>query len=633
MAGKADVLPAFFCAFGSSIWTGRGEGASPSGSLGGASLIRRFVHYGIVAVLAAYALAGIYSAASDLWQTRGWLGIVSDYGTVVRAVEPGSPAARAGIVAGDEIDLAVTPFDVRRFLVGVAARGPAGETITFNVRHDGASRPVTLVAAPHRISGPDRGTLFIQCFAAVIFVIVGAGLILVRPSPPTWGFGVYCLVTLPTANYPFHFGSAGLALAAICAYDVLQNLGTVGLLVFALSFPRPLDGRARAFLQRSLPVVFVAFSAMTLYPDIATLVLGRGARIENGVLQAAFGVADIVAVSILWDSYRRIDPQERERVSWVLAGFGIGLLASDIGNTILFSSLIPIDPPTWLLNVLGTLNVLLPVAVAYAVVRHRVLDINVAAGFALVYGILTFVLGGTFSLFDWLFGHVLEDFRLSLAASAVVSMAFAIAFNALHHLVEGFVEKIFFRKRREIEARLTRLIDEIPEAADVAAVERALVDDTANALDLSSAALFLKDGSGDYRRTAAAGWDDAERMTLSPTDEIVRRLHARRDPLALTGTSLALATFPAGPAAPVIAFPLPSRGELAGVIIYGEIRSGRPFDAAEIALLERLARAAGLALDVLGAELLRHENAVQAATIEQLRRELDEPRRAPPARR
>jgi hypothetical protein len=82
-----------------------------------------------------------------------------------------------------------------------------------------------------------------------------------------------------------------------------------------------------------------------------------------------------------------------------------------------------------------------------------------------------------------------------------------------------------------------------------------------------------------------------------------------------------------------MAFPLQSRAELAGIVAYGGIRSGRRFDATELALLDRLVRAAGIALDVLDAERLRAENATQAATIAQLRERLDASERLPPARR
>ncbi len=91
--------------------------------------VRQLALRAVVLLLVAYALLGVYAAASTLWQTPGSIGLVSDYGATVRAVTPDGPAARAGIAAGDRIRLEATPFADRRFVSGVGTNPPPGATV------------------------------------------------------------------------------------------------------------------------------------------------------------------------------------------------------------------------------------------------------------------------------------------------------------------------------------------------------------------------------------------------------------------------------------------------------------------------------------------------------------------------
>ena len=587
----------------------------------------RLSHNVIVALLVAYALTGVYAAASALWETRGTLGLTPGYGSAIRAVAPGGPADLAGIVAGDRIHLAATPFDERRYLSGVNAAVPSGTRVHFALSHGTSTRDVELAAVPYQLTAEDKSALFFECFASAIFIVVGATLIVVRPSRATWGFGLYCLIVLPTANYPFTLSSASAAFAEICFYDIVQNIGVCGLLVFALEFPRPLETPARSRVRRGIPLICSVLAAMTLYPDVANLLLGIGAQTENRVLQVAFGAAFTLALAILWDTYRRVAPDDRERMRWVLIGFGVGLLGNYVGNTLIFSSLMPFNPPVWLLNLLVSTNVLLPLTVAHAVVRHRVLDINFVVSRALVYAALTAGLALVFVLLDFVFSHVLEDFRLSIFVDAAVSIGVAFTFDALHKRMERFIEAVFFRKRRAAELRLKHLTDLLPQARTMQVVQDALVAESVDALELASAALFLPHDGGRFTRVSSLGWRAEDCAVLDDTDLLVLALRAGDRAVSLPGLPWRRADLPSGPQAPVVALRMHARADIAGIVIYGSHPAGGDIDPAELALLVELTHAAAVALDELEAERLRGETAVQASTIAELAARLDELRR------
>jgi hypothetical protein len=395
-------------------------------------------------LLVAYALLGVYAAASTFWQTPGSIGLVSDYGATVRAVIPDSPAARAGISARDRIRLNATPFEERRFVSGAGTNPPPGTIVDVAYSHDGVDRNARLTALAAPLTAPQGVALVFLCIASLIFITVGATLMLVRPGYATWGFGLYCLLTQPAAMYALPWPSAAAAFAATIFYDVIQNAGVVGLVLFALEFPRPLEVLWRARIRALLPALFIVLAAMTLYPDIANLVLARGAQHENRVLQGAFGAVYALAMFVLYDSYRRTEPDERERLRWVLLGFGLGLLASYIGTTLIFSTILASAPPLSVSLALTSLNVLLPLTVAHAVIRHRVLDIRLVIERTLVFVVLTTILATIFALLDYLFGTLLEDFRISRWIAAAISLGIAFSFKWLEeHATEALRTRVF----------------------------------------------------------------------------------------------------------------------------------------------------------------------------------------------
>jgi hypothetical protein len=585
------------------------------------------LRYFLVAVLVLFALASVYFAASAFWQPRGTLGITTDYDAQIRSVAPGSPAARAGISPGDHVVLAKTPYRMRRYLSGVSASPRIGEKISFVLARGGTERPMELVAVPYDLTTPERSVLLFECLASLAFIVVGAALLLLRPSVATWGFALYCLIILPTAPSPVLFPLQHGAFALLLIYDVLQIVGIVGLIVFALEFPRRLETPWRTTIRRSLPLVFVVLAAMIVYPDVMNQLLARGAESENRLLQVVLGLAFLLAVCIAWDTYRRVETGERERLRWVVLGLSIGLVATYVGNTLIYSSLLPIAAAAWILNLLASLNVLLPLAIAHAVIRNRVLDIDFVISRAILYGGFTAALIATLGIVDWMFARVLEGFRLSVVLNATISVCMALAFDAIRERAQRSIQGLLFRKRVAAQSRLEELGRRLRHAKSLGIVEGAVTRDAAAALELASAALFRHDGSARFGRTAAVGWTDADCAVIEQRDALVAALQKRDEPVRLSAIAWHRADLPGGARSPVVAVPLSRHSELQGIVLYGGHERGGDIDSDELKLLERLVDCAGVALAHIEAEALRASNADQRNAIAVLQAQIDELKR------
>jgi len=586
----------------------------------------------LLAILVAWAVGSLCVSAAFLWTPRGTFGMTAGYGAIVRGVDPGSPAAAAGIVKGDRIDLKGTAFDVRPYFIGVTAPVPPGRSARLRIVHDGQARDVVLSAVAVNEEEAPRLSLAFGIVSGSVFVIIGATLIFLRQSLATWGFGLFCLLANPVIPALSRFPSASAHLAYVLFYDVLQNAGVIGLLVFALNFPRHLNRKWRRNLVRLLPAIFVVLAAWTLWIDLAICVVAVPVDLQNKLLQAVFGIVDAVAIVLLTETYLAGPQEDRARLRWVLVGFYVGLVGNFVGNTLLYTANLAL--PVWLDNLLIALDVTLPIAVGYAIVRHRVIDIDFFVSRAIVYALFTTALVAMFAMIDFLFARLLADFRLSLFIEALATIGAAISFDAVHKRVVRVVDEFLFRSRRVARERLERVARAMPGTTNAKAVDETLVSEPHEALALVSTALFRADENGEaFRRVAAVGWPAGTRERLDPNDRLVLEHRATRRIVRLDELPWQSNELPVGAARPTVSIPLGFRGEVGGLLLCSGTAHGEQMDPEETGWVEHIANAAATAYEELEAESTRERLQALEEDVALLRARLDEARRARTAQR
>ncbi len=570
----------------------------------------------IVALLSLFVLASSLPGLSLLWNSQdvsygaqGPFGFSADYDGVVKVVHPDSPAWSAGIQPGDRVDLRRTSFDERRYIAPAAARVPAGTAVTLWIIHRGDERQVTLVAIASEYPLVSKINMLARTLGALIFVVVGGAIVLLRPSLMTWGFFFYCLGFSPGIAFGglSRFPSASSHAAFILFTDVLTAAGTVGILVFSLRFLCDDPPRWRRLVERATPYLFGLFVVLVAYPDLANLVLGRPAEAVQRVMLSLQGAAFALSIFAALQTYLHGRPDDRPRIQWVVVGLCVGIAGTYLGSVLLFSSELPFNPPRWLQSALLTLNVVLPISVAYAVIRHRVLEVSFVVSRALIYGVLTFIVLSLFAFIDWFVGRELEAVRL--ASYVEIAMAIGLSFwlNSLEKRVETLVAAVFFRKRRQAMLRIDHAADAVHHASKISTVFTYLVREPLEALSLSSAALFMPADDGSFRRASAIGWSDADASVIEHDDPLALELAAEGEPLRIAQIGWQHAGLPAGGAVPILAVPLVARRELLGIALYGAHENGTDIDSDEVRSLEHLARAGQATYDHLQALELREQ--------------------------
>lgn len=578
-----------------------------------------------VALVSFWMLAVTVPSISRLWHPLGTFGYHADSDGRVTQIAPDSPAQRAGLAPGDRFEVAQVPDDRRRYALGPLFLAPsAGFTLALPVTTPSGTRVVTMTAVPERLSLPDQVLIVVRTLGAIVFVLVGASLVLLRPSPMTWGLFFFTIglnpgsdatfdALLPTMLYPVNWALESLAIAG----------GNVGFLVFALRFPREEIAGWRRPLNRLAPWVFVVLGALGAYSVLAPYVAGQSTEFATRAFYVAGSLVFVAGLIALGTTYFHADGDDRQRIKWVIVGSAIGLPAFAVAAIFGLTSFFPY-PPYWVIGVLSSLNLLVPAAIAYAVIRHHVIDVNFVISRAVVYAIFTGLLVGAFALADWLLGRELSSSGLTVAAEVGISIAFAYWLNSIHHRVDKFIDSTLFRNRHLAERRLDRVARALAHARSKDAVSQLLVSEPVEALELASAALFARHSDGKYVREVDVGWPPQSVHIVEPDDKLILHLLSEQNPLSIHELGWDRGDLPAGVASPQLAVPIVVRRTVVAFLVYGTHVRGGALDPSEIRMLGNLMVGASAAYDHLDAEALRVESvALQQETTKLARRVLE----------
>jgi hypothetical protein len=556
-------------------------------------ILSRRAQSALVVVLSALALAVALPAATVGWADRGTWGI---NGNFVRQVAPGSPAEAAGILPGDRVRFGALPFTER---VRLFYPTP-GLHITVPVersRPDGTVRTVivsmTAGAAPVNATMLERWLTVLEFVTYLAFIGVGATLVYLRPSPMTWWLWAYCLSWVPIewiqAQYALLPSGAFTALFLILN-ALFAGAATLPLLPFLLRFPHDRLGGWRARWRG--PIVATLVAGYAYYTGLAFWRLSdRLSRPQIDFLDAApasalFMIASVMLLVTFW----RSEGNEKPRLRWAVFGMLFSFFAMCV-------SYAPVEKPLWIKELGATLSVTMPLSIAYATLRHRLLDVRFVVNNAVVVGAIATLLIAIISLIDFAMSHLVADYHLTLGIEAAITIGLGFALDRLHRTMRRAAERVFFRSRLIATDRLRRVRGALVYASRDETIESSLVDEPTDALSLASAALFRRGAQGGYERTHALGWDGATLERLDDDDALVRTLRFERQALDPHEVWSAPEGVPLAGASPVLAVPLFARETLEGLVLYGAHRDETEIDPGEIELLSSLCEAAAAAFD------------------------------------
>jgi hypothetical protein len=435
-----------------------------------------------------------------------------------------------------------------------------------------------------------------------------------------WGIFLYALGSVNGSPLAFEWEPLAVyAPHALLLLSLGNVVGPVGLWMFASRFPQDRATGWRVYVDKAVLPGAVVLALTTILPVVVST-FGRTYWIESAWPNV---IALTIGLLCILDAFAHLRAGDRQRLKWVTAGFVIFYVAWGYEQ---ISNYFPSGgwPTTWsnagwTVDVLSGVQIVIPIAVAYAVLKHRVLDVNFVMSRALVYGIITTIVIGVFALVDWFFSRFLAQRQLAAVAEIIAALGMGFGINGMHRLIDRFIDRLLFRRRHLAEVRLTRATSGIHHVTEAGAIDETLTDEPVEALGLTSAAVFHRSRDGSFKRARAIGWDGGSAAVITANDSLVQNIQGERGLIRLRDVRRPGARLPDGLGSPAIAVPLFVRHELDGFVLYGSHVSGEEFDPVEIALLEQLANAAASTYDHLEAE-------AAMAQAERLARELSEAR-------
>jgi hypothetical protein len=175
--------------------------------------------------------------------------------------------------------------------------------------------------------------------------------------------------------------------------------------------------------------------------------------------------AEVLGIASLALRFRRSRGEERQQLKWVAYAavlFALQLLTTAVGRQV---GLVADQPARWLV-VLGDLTSFgLLVAIAVAVLKYRLYDIDRVINRTLVYGSLTAVLGLGYTALVVVLGQLVGRERSNLVVAGA-TLATAALFQPARRRIQAAVDRRFNRRRydaamtiQEFSARLREEVD------------------------------------------------------------------------------------------------------------------------------------------------------------------------------
>ncbi len=430
----------------------------------------------------------------------------TDRGVVALGVDPQGPGAKAGLRPGDHL-IQINGFAVRKApqVTQVLAGLGVWQKASYGIKRNGVElRKSLIVAAAERNPAID----YFQWALAIFYLAIGI-LVLWRhgfeehePRPMVRHFYVFCLASFVLYSFSYT-GELDAFDRFVYWADVWAVLLVPALFLhFCLVFPAA--RQVSAGRRVAAAIGYLPAAAMLIVHHLAASgALRSGATIleTRFLLDRApyllLGLYFMLGALIL--KLGRTPAEEtvlRQQRKWLASGALWGVLPFVVFYIVPFVGG-EIPGPNRSLSVfsLG----LIPLAFAYAIVKHRLMDVDLVFRRGAAYSLATATLLAAFYGLVFLVGGMVQPQLSQLGpASWVVSVVVAaLLFHPLRDWIQQSLDRRFYRERYDYRRTLVDFAAELSTETDLERMVSLSTERLAATLDLARMAVFVADPESD----------------------------------------------------------------------------------------------------------------------------------------
>ncbi|MET0553437.1 MAG: PDZ domain-containing protein, partial [Vicinamibacteria bacterium] len=489
----------------------------------------------VLSVALALASLGIYNIvlkATWTMMSDGVFWTDATQGVVADIVSARHPGALAGIRPGDvllaiggEEVLNAAQVDAR---IRAAHQGP----LTYSLLRAEARQSIDVVVQP---LSQGRVSLFYYLSLVGFFSLLVGTIVMLRRPPDRVALHFYAICLLFFLMYSLSYtGKANLADWTLFWGDHLAILLLpVVFLHFCLSFPERRLPTSRGWVIPAsyLPALGLAGAAVASQVFLRASPGGGHVLIKlsetiDSWQPFYFGALFAVSFAILLDSYGKTKSlTARKQMKWLVWGTGAGVLPFFLFYAVPFALGREPDLP---MELAGYIPVgLIPLSLAYAVVKHRLMDVELLFRRTLGYTLAIAVIIGICLVAVNVVQLTGDDEPHVTAIAVLCALLVAVLFSPVKSRVQEGIDRLFFRERYSFRKALLRLSQDLNADLDLARMAERLLEGVGTALGVKPLAVFLPDGRGSYAVFRSLGFEaGSEQLRLPAQGALLSRLAA-----------------------------------------------------------------------------------------------------------
>ncbi len=493
----------------------------------------------VAVLLAVLTLAAIALAIANLVQETGfetptdgvtWTETTGGLRAVI--VPADAPAARAGIHAGDVLT-AINETPTPRLAPAERAIDRSGvwSHATYTLLRSAPGRSAAVHPAQLEVGvylePADRTDFQVLRVIALVYLAIGLYVLFRRwTAPQSTHFFVFCLTSF--ILYGFHYTGVFDALDRVILTGniVARALQPALFFHFALSFtggsPR---SRYRRWLYSAvyLPgaaLVWLRYRSLTHW-SVTGLLMHRLDQVDFAYLALFY----VLAAAVFWMRYRKeTQPLERQQLKWLSRGTLLTITPFTVLYVIPF--LADWNVPAFLSKVAVLSLLLLPLTFSWAIVRYRLMDVDLIFKRGVAYTLATAALVGLyFSVIaisaELVHEHIQRLQNLRIWGLMIAVIVTGLVFDPLKRAIQARVDRLFDQKRVNYRETLIDFGRQLNAQTDLNTLVNSVVERLHGTLLVTRVAVFLADEGYSVRRprfTLVASFGLAPSVSETPLD-------------------------------------------------------------------------------------------------------------------